>query len=150
MSGKKPPERLLLITSSTFTWPAFAGKSFDDFTDRMQSRFGVAAMTFRKKLTSDEQTFDHLEWPPAGDTTLWAIDETQFYGHFCLSVFQKSRGEELAQVRKDRASRKSDSSDLIDQITRILTMRPSSGAGSRAVTGVRARRTPRAPGALNG
>src|SRR5204863_3912549 len=70
--------------------PAFAGKTFDDFAAIIQRRYGPAAMTFRKLRTSDEQTLDHLEWPPAGDFGLWAVDLTMFYGNHCLALMQKS------------------------------------------------------------
>lgn len=115
--------------------PAFAGKTFDDFANVIQRRYGAASMTFRKLRTSDDQTLDHLEWPPAGDFVLWAVDLTQFYGNFCLSVFQKSRVEDLEKARavnspkkgREGASlvdaamkdggNKDQNDDIIDQIT---------------------------------
>jgi hypothetical protein len=95
---------------------AFAGKSFDDFADIIQAKYGPAAMTFRKQRTSDEQTFDHLEWPPSGDYVLWAIDLTTFYGNFCLSLMRKSK---MAMMEKSRAQHNpaAHKSALVEQVT---------------------------------
>lgn len=81
--------------------PAFAGKTFDDFAEIVQKRYGRASATFRKQRSNDDQTFDHLEWPPMGDTILWAIDMTSLYNNFCLSLSQKSV---MAEVEKERKS----------------------------------------------
>ena len=80
--------------------PAFAGKTFDDFAEAIQKRYGPSAMTFRKQRSSDDQTLDHLEWPPSGDYVLWAIDLTTFYGNFCLSLWQKSKFPDIEAGRK--------------------------------------------------
>lgn len=94
--------------------PAFAGKSFDDFADIVQRRYGPAAMTFRKLRTSDDQTLDHLEWPPSGDFVLWAIDLTDFYGNYCLSLFQKSKLAEVEAGRKAHGPQTAKDTRLID------------------------------------
>jgi hypothetical protein len=83
--------------------PVFAGKSFDDFADLIQKRYGPASMTFRKLKTSDDQTLDHLEWPASGDYVLWAIDLTSFYGNFCLSLFQRSQLAEIENGRRQNS-----------------------------------------------
>lgn len=100
--------------------PAFAGKGFDDFAEIIQKRYGTASVTFRKQRTNDEQTFDHLEWPPSGDTVLWAIDMTQLYNNFCLSLFHKEMGAEVEKSRQAHAVRQTRagaSSALIDSVT---------------------------------
>src|SRR5207244_2013296 len=96
--------------------PVFAGKTFDDFADIIQKRYGPAAMTFRKLRTSDEQTLDHLEWPPAGDHVLWAVDLTTFYGNFCLSLMQKSRIADLDSARKVNSPKHVSSNALVDAV----------------------------------
>jgi hypothetical protein len=96
--------------------PAFQGKTFDDFAALIQKRYGPAAMTFRKLRTSDEQTLDHLEWAPSGDNVLWAIDETTFYGNFCLSLMQKSALADVERGRKAHGVGRPAGSALVDQV----------------------------------
>jgi uncharacterized protein YoaH (UPF0181 family) len=98
--------------------PAFAGKTFDDFADLIQKRYGPAAMTFRKLRTSDDQTLDHLEWAPAGDYVLWAIDHTTFYGNYCLALIQKSVMAEVDRGRKENSPQRGGGAGLVDQVTR--------------------------------
>lgn len=115
--------------------PAFQGKTFDDFANLIQQRYGQASMTFRKARTSEDQQLDHLEWPASGDYVLWAIDLTQFYGNFCLSLWQRSKVAELEDGRrmnsperrtsgvavddvlKNGGGKSDDNADIIDRIT---------------------------------
>lgn len=78
----------------------FAGKSFDEFVEGMQLRYGKAEMSFAKKQTDDEMALDYYQWPSNGDSVLRAVDQTGFYGNFCLALLQKSTHEE---IEKDRA-----------------------------------------------
>lgn len=96
--------------------PVFAGKTFDDFAEIIQRRYGPAAMTFKKMRTSDEQQLDHLEWPPAGDYVLWAIDLTSFYGNFCLSLMQKSALPMVERGRKENSPQRQNSNALVDSV----------------------------------
>ncbi len=97
--------------------PNFAGKKFDDFATVVQKRYGAAAATFRKKRTSDEQTLDHLEWAPMGDYLLWALDLTNFYGNFCLSLMKKSAVAEIERSRLLHSPRERSAGALVDQVT---------------------------------
>jgi hypothetical protein len=94
--------------------PAFQGKTFDDFAKLIEKRFGPAEMKFASLRTKDEQTLDHLEWAPSGDDELWAIDQSQFYGNFCLVLKQRSV---VAQMSKDRPQKAGSRNALIDQVT---------------------------------
>jgi hypothetical protein len=98
--------------------PIFRDKTFDDFADIIQRRYGPAAMTFRKQRTSDEQTLDHLEWPPAGDYILWAIDLTTFYGNFCLSLQRKAIVPEIEKARDQNSPRRNGPNAVIEAITK--------------------------------
>ncbi len=79
----------------------FAGKSFEEFVEGMQIRYGKAEMSFTKKQTDDEMALDYYQWPPQSDYVLRAIDQTGFYGNFCLALVQKSSFE---QIEKERAT----------------------------------------------
>ena len=77
----------------------FAGKTFDEFAEGMQVRYGKAEMSFAKKQTEDEMALDYLEWPPSGDFILRAYDHSHFYGNFCLALLQKSVNEQVEKAR---------------------------------------------------
>lgn len=79
----------------------FAGKSFEEFVEGMQIRYGKAEMSFTKKQTDDEMALDYYQWPPQQDYILRAVDQTGFYGNFCLVLVQKST---IEQIEKERAT----------------------------------------------
>jgi len=79
----------------------FAGKSFEEFIEGMQVRYGKAEMSFAKKQTDDEMALDYYQWPSQSDYVLRAIDQTGFYGNFCLALLQKST---LEQIEKERTT----------------------------------------------
>ena len=81
--------------------PVFAGKSFDDFAKLIQNRYGPAEMKFTQMKTKNDMKLDHLEWPASGDYQLYAIDQSEFYGNFCLVLFKPS----VAQARRAGAHR---------------------------------------------
>jgi hypothetical protein len=83
--------------------PVFAGKSFDDFAKLIQNRYGPAEMKFAKLRTKDDMTLDHLEWPAAGEFQLWAIDQSAFYGNFCLVLFQPHIAASLTHAREAKS-----------------------------------------------
>lgn len=77
----------------------FKGKTFDEFSEIIQARYGKAQINFAKMQTQDEMALDSLEWPPSGDYVLRAYDQSSFYGNFCLALLQKSIYQ---GVEKDR------------------------------------------------
>jgi hypothetical protein len=101
--------------------PVFEGKSFDDFADIIQRTYGPASVSFRKQRTSDEQTFDHLEWPASGDYVLWAVDMSNLYNNFCLSLFQSSKVAAVEKGREEHSPRHDRGNALVDQVTRPVT-----------------------------
>jgi hypothetical protein len=78
----------------------FKGKSFDEFAEIIQARYGKAQINFAKMQTQDEMALDFLEWPPAGEYVLRAYDHSNFYGNFCLTLLHKSV---YPLVEKERA-----------------------------------------------
>lgn len=97
--------------------PVFAGKSFDDFAKLIQDRYGPAEMKMATMRTKDDVTLDHLEWPPSGDYTLWAIDQSSFYGNFCLKLSQTSVLAGLEAGRKEHRVAQGGHSAIIDAVT---------------------------------
>jgi len=83
----------------------FEGKTFNEFADMVAARYGEP-----KRVTSVDsrgrEVLDHLEWPPAGDFLLRAVDHTNLYGNYCLVLAQKSV---LDIIEKRRAENNPDS-----------------------------------------
>lgn len=97
--------------------PVFEGKSFDDFAKLIQDRYGQADMKLAALRTKDDVKLDHLEWPSSGDYTLWAIDETGFYGNFCLKLQQTSVFPQVERERAEHTPRASTHNAIIDSVT---------------------------------
>jgi hypothetical protein len=97
--------------------PVFAGKTFDDFANLIQNRYGRAEMKMATLRTKDDVTLDHLEWPAAGDFTLWAIDQSGFYGNFCLKLQQTSVFTQVERGRAEHNPKTANRSALIDAVT---------------------------------
>jgi hypothetical protein len=97
--------------------PLFQGKCFDDFAKLIEKRFGPADMKFANMRTKDEQTLDHLEWAPSGDDELWAIDQSEFYGNFCLVLKQRSVAAQLQKAHQEKMAQAKTSNALIDSVT---------------------------------
>jgi hypothetical protein len=108
--------------------PVFKGKSFDDFVQIIAGRYGQPAMKFSQMKTKDDMVVDHLEWPAVGSYQLWAIDQSSFYGNFCLRVFDPKVQGELDKVHEARAPKRANGNALIDAVTK-----PDSVEGDRNV-----------------
>lgn len=78
----------------------FKGKTFEEFAEIIQERYGKAQINFAKMQTQDEMALDYLEWPPAGEYVLRAYDQSSFYGNFSLALLHKSV---FPTVEKERA-----------------------------------------------
>ena len=78
----------------------FEGKTFKEFADMVSSRYGEP-----KRVTSTDirgkEVLDRLEWPPAGDFVLTAVDHTNLYGNYCLVLSQKSVLDGMEKRRAD-------------------------------------------------
>jgi hypothetical protein len=97
--------------------PVFAGKSFDDFAKLIQNRYGPAEMKFTQMKTKQDMKLDHLEWPASGDYQLYAIDQSEFYGNFCLVLFQPSVARDVEKARTEHNTKPAHGSALIDAVT---------------------------------
>jgi len=97
--------------------PVFAGKSFDDFAKLIQNRYGPAEMKFAPMRTSDDMKLHHLEWPAAGDFQLYAVDQSEFYGNFCLILFNPSVAKQVEAARAEHNTKPARGNALIDAVT---------------------------------
>ncbi|HEY2743805.1 MAG TPA: hypothetical protein VGL86_04250 [Polyangia bacterium] len=97
--------------------PVFAGKSFDDFAKLIQNRYGPAEMKFSQMKTKSDMKLDHLEWPASGDFQLYAIDQSEFYGNFCLVLFNPTVAKQVEQARSEHNTKPAKGNALIDAVT---------------------------------
>jgi hypothetical protein len=97
--------------------PVFAGKSFDDFAKLIQNRYGPAEMKFTQMKTKSDMKLDHLEWPASGDYQLYAIDQSEFYGNFCLVLFNPSVAKQVEVARTEHNTKPAHGNALIDAVT---------------------------------
>ena len=98
--------------------PVFKGKTFDDFVKILTNRYGNPEMKFAQMRTKDDMVVSHMEWPAHGDYKLWAVDQSHFYGNFCLRLFNPKVQAEIDRVRGERDPRKPQGNALIDSVTK--------------------------------
>jgi hypothetical protein len=84
-----------------FNKDALDGKSFADFGGSMEDKYGKAKAVFRddKMKGGVRHTLDHYEWSAGGDR-LRLVDRSEFYGVYCLVLFDGEKEHRLAERRK--------------------------------------------------
>ncbi|MGE0790175.1 MAG: hypothetical protein AB7S26_31160 [Sandaracinaceae bacterium] len=85
-----------------FDASVFQGQSFDQFAEAVQGRFGRAADR-SGTLVEGGPRQRWLEWQDA-NTRLRAIDQTRFYGFYCLVFEDKSTLNRLPELRTNTVS----------------------------------------------
>lgn len=114
----------------------FAGKTFAQFADIVQGRYG-AAMPRHGTNRNGQKVLAYLEWPAAGNLRLRAIDQAEFYHTYCLALDdvriaqlvdpkhtakkgEDTGGNDLIETVKERgqhASAQDENVDVVDKIT---------------------------------
>jgi hypothetical protein len=74
-------------------------------------------MKFTQMKTKQDMKLDHLEWPASGDYQLYAIDQSEFYGNFCLVLFNPTVAKQVEQARTEHNTKPAHGSALIDAVT---------------------------------
>jgi hypothetical protein len=84
-----------------FNKDALDGKSFDDFGQSMEDKYGRAKQVYRddKIKGGVRHTLDHYEWS-AGADRLRLVDRSEFYGVYCLVLFDNEVQHRLTERRK--------------------------------------------------
>ena len=84
-----------------FNKDALQGKSFSDFGKSMEARYGNAKAVYRDDKTKGgiNHVLDHFAWN-AGPDRLKLIDRSEFYGVYCLVLYDQSTHERVADKRK--------------------------------------------------
>ncbi len=84
-----------------FNKDALQGKSFADFGKSMEARYGNAKPVYRDDKTKGgiNHVLDHFAWN-AGPDRLKLVDRSEFYGVYCLVLYDQSTHERVVDKRK--------------------------------------------------
>src|SRR5262249_52507594 len=84
-----------------FNKDALAGKSFAEFGKSMEARYGNARAVYRddKVRGGVNHVLDHYAWN-AGPDRLKLVDRSEFYGVYCLVLYDQSVHERVVEKRK--------------------------------------------------
>ncbi|MDQ3031743.1 MAG: hypothetical protein M3Y87_04945 [Myxococcota bacterium] len=99
-----------------FDASVFAGAGFDQFSEAIQGRFG-RGVSRSGALVEGRAPAQWVEWQDAS-TRLRAIDQTRFYGFFCLVFEDKATLQQLPQLRTHTVASGSGGHALVDSVVR--------------------------------
>lgn len=126
------------------------GKSFADFGELMQQKFGRAQPAYRTVMNrggAKEQVLDAFQWRSAEGDGLRLVDRSKFYDVYCLVIFDRSVADRQAEVRKsnaakvpkgsfvdsvitDKTSDRDENDNVVDRITGKEVFKPGERQGS--------------------
>jgi hypothetical protein len=98
-----------------FDASVFQGQTFDQFSAAIQARFGPARQAQGELVPGGGQR-QWLEWQDAR-TRLRAIDQTRFYGFYCLVFEDKETLRRLPELRRNAPARNENRHTLVDAVT---------------------------------
>src|SRR5450631_2679143 len=101
-----------------FNKDALQGKSFTDFGKSMEARYGSAKAVYRDEKTKGgiNHTLDHFAWN-AGPDRLKLVDRSEFYGVYCLVLYDQSTHERVADKRKIVNPGTVEKDELVESVT---------------------------------
>jgi hypothetical protein len=99
-----------------FNADQFAGLSFPDFKQRIEARYGPAQVLEQTNEETGRARIAGVQWHD--DTSyMRAVDNTQFYGVFCLVFSEKATQDNLAGLRRNPSRRPERRNAMIDAVT---------------------------------
>jgi hypothetical protein len=98
-----------------FNADVFQGQNFAQFSEALQARYGAARQA-NGELAPGAGSRQWLEWQDAA-TRLRAIDQTGFYGFFCLVFEEKATVANLATLRRNAPPPRNQGHALVDAVT---------------------------------
>ena len=93
-----------------FNKDAIGGKSFQEFGKSMEAKYGHAKEVYRDDKTRGGviHKLDHYEWSAGGGERLRLIDRSEFYGVYCLVLYDGgSRTASTSGARSSTPARRS-------------------------------------------
>ncbi|MEO0325562.1 MAG: hypothetical protein AAF447_21575, partial [Myxococcota bacterium] len=99
-----------------FDAQVFEGADFAQFRDALEGRFGPGVLR-RGQLHEAAEEREWIEWRDAR-TRLRAVDNTTFYGFYCLVFESRDTLRRLPQLRRNRPRARQGAHPLVEQVTR--------------------------------
>jgi hypothetical protein len=85
-----------------FNKDAIGGKTFAEFGKSMEAKYGRAKEVYRddKMRGGIKHTLDHYEWSAPGGEKLKLVDRSEFYGVYCLVLYEGGTQDRVVERRK--------------------------------------------------
>jgi hypothetical protein len=101
-----------------FNKDALQGKSFAEFGKSMEARYGNAKPVYRDEKTKGgiNHVLDHFAWN-AGPDRLKLVDRSEFYGVYCLVLYDQSTHERVVEKRKIVNPGTVEKDELVESVT---------------------------------
>jgi hypothetical protein len=125
-----------------------AGKSFQEFGDMMQQKYGRAQVVYRDVVMHGvkNKVLDSFQWRSAEGDGLRLVDRSKFYDVYCLVIYDHGVADRQAELRKERSSRepkgsvvdnvidtkgsdRDENDNVIDRITGKQVLKPGDNRG---------------------
>jgi hypothetical protein len=102
-----------------FNKDALAGKSFQDFGKTMEAKYGHAREVFRDEKVRGgvKHVLDHYEWSAGGGDRLKLVDRSEFYGVYCLVLYDASVNSRVTERRKVVNPGEVKKDELVESVT---------------------------------
>lgn len=130
-----------------FDKDVIAGKSFAEFGDMMQQKYGKAQPVYREfgLAGAKSKTLDYLQWRSAEGDGLKLVDRSKFYDVYCLVIYDHAVAERQAEVKKsnaekqpkgsfvdsviEKSSDRDENDNVVDRITGKEVLKPGDNRG---------------------
>ena len=125
------------------------GKSFADFGEMMQQKYGKAQPVYRTVVLHGvkENVLDAFQWRSTEGDGLRLVDRSKFYDVYCLVVFDRSVADRQAEIRKNNAAQvpkgsfvdsviekssdRDENDNVVDRITGKEVLKPGERRGGQ-------------------
>jgi hypothetical protein len=125
-----------------------AGKSFEQFGEMMQQKYGKAQVVYRDVVLHGikNKVLDSFQWRSAEGDGLRLVDRSKFYDVYCLVIYDHAVAEKLAEIKKERSAQapkgsvvdnvietkpsdRDENDNVIDRITGKDVLKPGDNRG---------------------
>jgi hypothetical protein len=124
-----------------------AGKSFQEFGDLMQQKYGKAQPVYRDVVLrgTKNKVLDAFQWRSAEGDGLKLVDRSKFYDVYCLVIYDHGVADRQAEVKKsnaekvpkgsfvdsviEKSSDRDENDNVIDRITGKEVLKPGENRG---------------------
>jgi hypothetical protein len=102
-----------------FNKDAIGGKNFQEFGKGMEAKYGHAKEVYRddKSRGGVIHKLDHYEWSAGGGDRLRLVDRSEFYGVYCLVLYDGAVQDRVIERRKAVNPGEVKHDELVDSVT---------------------------------